>query len=111
HGDLEGVGRLDRLVVAELSHQLVGLGGVGPAEDRTQSRLDVPELVVSCATAEEISPISVIGDGDDRPGYRHPRFETVVVLSPFFPERLDLSALLDMERLAGLVRLDRKSVV
>ena len=63
-------------------------------------------LILALAAAHEVPSIGVTGDRDDRPGDGHPGFKAVVVAGPLLAERLDLTALLDMERLTRLVRLE-----
>ena len=97
------------LVVGELLDQHVRLGGVRLAEDRPQVGLDLAELVGAGALVAEVHPVEVGGDRHDRPAHRHARLALVAGLAPGVAEHLDLLALLDVERLAGLVRLERRA--
>jgi len=70
-GDQNGVGFGDRLVLAKLFHQNVGLGDVAAAEDRPARLAEEADLVGILAARAEIGAVQVINQGDDVAAYRN----------------------------------------
>src|SRR5699024_12261379 len=64
-------------------------------------------VLLPATTPAEVGPAQVIGAREDRPAARHPRLPLPAGLVPGAAELLDLLGLLDVDRLAGLVDLQR----
>src|SRR5690606_9875289 len=110
HREQQGVGRRDCLVLRELLHEHVGLGGVRAAEDRPVARLDIADRVLVVAAAAEIGAVAIVDEREDAAAHRDARLARVSRLLPGFAIGLDLLALLHVQRLAGLVGLQRRAL-
>src|SRR5205085_4840350 len=86
------------------------LAGVGAAEDGARVGVDVANPVAIAPAATEVGTIAIVDDGEDAAAHRHPRRAPVPRLLPRRPVDLDLLALLDVERLAALVVLQRRAL-
>ena len=108
-GQKQRVGLRDGLVLSELLDEAVRFGGVAAAEDRPSLLVDKADLVLFLAVAPEIGMVPIIDQREDTAAYRDPWFAP----APLFPggaEGPDLGGLLDVERLAGLVVLERRTL-
>jgi hypothetical protein len=103
NGEQDRVGRGDGRVRRQLPDENLGLGGVGAAEDRSRVLVDVADLVVLLLAPAEVGAVAVVDDGEDAAAHRDSRLARVTGLSPGLAVRIDLPALLHVERFAGLV--------
>ena len=107
-GQQQGVGRGDRLVLAEVLDQLVGLAGVRLAEARAAA-VEVADLVPAAGLAAELGTVQVAEDGEDAPADGDPRLTLVAGGLPGVAEPLDLLGLQLVERHAGVLRQQRRA--
>src|SRR6185436_6141855 len=78
------------------------------AEDRAGIGVDVADLVLLvAAAAAEVGAITVVDERKDAATHRHARLAFVSRLLPGLAIRLDLLALLHVQRLAAFVGLQR----
>ena len=68
------------------------------------------DLVLVVAIAPEVGPVAIVDQRKDAAADRHPRLALVPGLFPRFSKSLDLLALLNVQRLAGLVILERRAL-
>src|SRR5208283_5724889 len=94
----------------QLLGQDVRLGGVAAAEDGAGLLVDEADLVSLWTPAAEVGAVAVVDEGEDAPADRHARLPRMSRLFPGVPVGADLLRLLDVERLAGLVVLERRAL-
>src|SRR5436190_537312 len=104
------IGRLDGLVAREFSDQHVGFGGVRTAEDGPRVRVDVADLVLVAGVATEVRPVAVVDEREDAAADRHAWLTPVSGVLPRLTIGVNLLALLYMERLAGLIIFERRTL-
>src|SRR5579863_73734 len=104
-GEQDRVGLCDRLVVSKLLNQHPRFGGIGPAEDRARGSVDVAGLVPVLPLSSEIGKITVVDQCEDAAANRNTRSTSVTSFLPGRAKGTNLGRLLDMERLAGFVKL------
>src|SRR5579863_10104052 len=107
-GQKQRVGRRDGLVGSELFNEAVRLGGITAAEDRPSVWANKADLVRFLALAAEIGMVPIIHQREDAAAYRDARLAPMAALFPGVAEYPDLRRLLDVERLAGLIVLERR---
>src|SRR5690606_18086790 len=98
-GQQHRVGRLNRLVTLELFDQLVRRAGVGATEDRLTDVADVADLILAATIATEELPVLLIDEREDAAAHAHAWLSLMAGCSPRLAIRLDLLALLHVERL------------
>ena len=110
HGEEQRVGLGDAFVLLELLDQDVRLGGVAAAENGALRFAEHADLVALLAAAPEIAAVALVDQREDAARHRHPRRAR---MPGFFPRRAvepDLLRLLDVERLAALIDLERRAL-
>src|SRR6266550_3925251 len=104
------ISRLDSLFAREFFHQHVGLRGVRAAEDGPRVRVDVPDLVLVPGVATKVRPVAVVDEREDAAADRHAWLTPVSGILPRLTIGVNLLALLYMERLAGLIIFERRTL-
>src|SRR5262245_7947865 len=104
------IGHLDRLVARQFFDQHVGFRGVRTAEDGPRVRLDVADLILIAGGATEVCPVAVVDEREDAAADRHAWLTRVSGVLPRLTIDLNLLALLYMQRLAGLIIFERRTL-
>src|SRR5690606_35275770 len=107
HRQQQRVGCRDRLVLGELLYERRRLGGVRAAEDGARARVDVADRVLAVPLAPEVDAVAIVDEREDAAAHRDARLARVPGFAPCLAVRFDLLALLHVQRLAGLVGLQR----
>src|SRR4030095_443441 len=104
------ISRLDSLIAREFFDQHVGLAGVRAAEDGPRVRVDVPDLVLVARVATEVRPVAVVDERENAAADRHAWLTPVCGGLPRLTIGVNLLALLYVERLAGLIIFERRTL-
>src|SRR2546425_8395789 len=104
------IGRLDSLVAREFFDQHVGFRGVRAAEDGPRVRVDVADLVLVSGVATEVRPVAVVDEREDAAADRYAWLTPMSSVLPRLTIGLNLLALLYVQRLAGLIILERRTL-
>src|SRR3569833_1221472 len=106
----ERIGLGDGLILLELLDQNVRLGCVAAAKDCARAGVDEADLVFTLALVTEIGAVAFVDQREDAAADRDSRFTHVTGFFPRGAVGPDLSGLLHMESLAGLVILERRAL-
>src|SRR5258706_13114357 len=104
------IGRLDSLVTREFFDQHVWFRGVRAAEDGPRVRVDVADLVLVSGVATEVRPVAVVDEREDAAADRYAWLTPMSSVLPCLTIGLNLLALLYVQRLAGLIILERRTL-
>src|SRR5258705_1430150 len=104
------IGRRDGLVAGERLDEDVGLRGVRAAEDGPRVGVDVADLILVAGIVAEVLAVAVVDDREDAAADGHPWLTPVSGLLPGLTIGFDLLALLDVQRLAGLIIFERRTL-
>src|SRR4051812_12281444 len=102
-GQEQGVRFGNGFIRPELLDQRIRLGCVAAAEDRPGPLVDESDLVLPVTLVSEIGAVAVVDQREDAAADRDPRLARMAGFLPGSTERPDLSGLLDVESLSGLV--------
>src|SRR6185503_14287554 len=104
------IGYLDSLVAREFFDQHVGFRGVRAAEDGPRVCVDVADLVLVAGVTTEVRPVAVVNEREDAAADRHARLTLVSGVLPRLTIGFNLFALLYVQRLAGLIIFERRTL-
>src|SRR6185369_12016838 len=82
----------------------------GAAEDGPRAGVDVADLVPVTSVAAEVRPVAVVDDREDAAADGHAWFTSVSGVLPSLAIGFNLPALLDVQWLAGLIILERRTL-
>src|SRR5664280_3337787 len=108
-GQQQRVGLSDGLVLPELLDQNARLGSITAPENRFGPWVNKADLVIIFSTTPEIGTIAIVHDGDNAAADGHPWLALVARLLPGRAVGPYLGRLLDVERLACFVVLERRA--
>src|SRR5882672_5124324 len=104
------IGDLDSLVAREFLHQHLGFRGVRATKDGPRVRVDVADLVPVAGVATEVRPVAVVHEREDAAADRHAWLTPVSGVLPRLTIGFNLLALLYVQRLAGLIIFERRTL-
>src|SRR5258708_33365379 len=104
------ISRLDSLIAREFFHQHVGFGGVRTAEDGPRVRVDEADLVLVAGVATKVRSVAVVDEREDAAADGHAWLTPVSGVLPRLTIGVNLLALLYVERLAGLIIFERRTL-
>jgi len=109
HGHQQRVRCSNRFVRGEFLDQRVGFGSIRTAEDGAHV-VDEPNLIAIARVVSEVRAVAAVDEREDAARDRHARRALVSGFLPRLAVRLDLPSLLDVQRLAALVFLERRAL-